>query len=97
MIRIYNSVLQGGTEIADDSNQIWQSEAQRTGEILSEILVVRLRFDFGASSKREKLELAGKTRQSQRRILRVFLLCNVFAAIRKLLEFLLWKNAKGLT
>ena len=51
-VRIYSSIHQGETGIADDSNKSWLSGAQRTGEIFPKRPVVKPRLDFGASSKR---------------------------------------------
>ena len=43
----------GGTGIADDSDENWMMEAQRTGEIFPGCPQGRPRLNFGASSKRE--------------------------------------------
>ena len=59
-VRISNSVHQGGTGIADGSNEIWLSEAQRAGEIFTGRPAVRPRLDFGESSKRENARTCRK-------------------------------------
>ncbi len=57
---MYNSVHQASTEIADDLDEIWPSEAQQTGEIFSGTPAVRPRLDFGSSSKRENARTCRK-------------------------------------
>ena len=52
-IRFHNSMHQYGAGLADDSNESWLAEEQRTGEIFPGRPAVRPRLDSGAWSKRE--------------------------------------------